>query len=64
MFLGEARNKNANASGQYMTQQMATIQQKRGIEKVMPFIVAASGLLTIVTLTVAITDRYKKGRGK
>lgn len=64
MFLGEARNKNANASGQYMTQQMATIQQKRGIERVMPFIVAASGILTIVTLGMAINDRFNKGRRK
>ena len=44
--------------------QMAQFGQKQGIEKFMPWIVGLSGLLTIMTLTMAITDRYKKGAKK
>jgi hypothetical protein len=43
--------------------QAAQLAKKRGIEVYIPYIVAASGILTIITLTIALRDKQKK-RGK
>lgn len=68
MYLGLApTNMPPKAPGQGAVAQekfRQAMAQRSPVERAMPYIVGVSGLLTIATLALSLSDRAKKKRGK